>query len=163
MAYNYGKKFEEKFKSDWLKLDNSDCVRLKDIMSGYKKIKNVCDFICYLRPNTFYLDCKSLEGNTFNFSKLTQWDDMVKHMNKPGVNVGAIIWFIDHKVVCYVPIEEFVRLKKLGYKSIHIKMVDDYNFNVYRIPGVPKRLFIDSDYSVMNIIAESRFKELTNE
>lgn len=53
-------------------MPNSDCVRLKDIMSGYKRVKNISDFICYLRPATYYLDCKSLEGNTFNFAKLTQ-------------------------------------------------------------------------------------------
>lgn len=69
----------------------SDLIRLMDVMSGYKRVKNIADFICYKYPFIFYLDCKSLEGNTFNFSKLTQWDKMVEHMNIPGVNVGAII------------------------------------------------------------------------
>lgn len=59
--------------------------------------------------------------------------------------------------MCYVPIEEFIRLKKLGYKSIHIKMVDDTSFNVYRIPGVKLRTFIDSDYSIMEQIANEKY------
>lgn len=161
MAVNYGKKFEKRFEIDWLKIPNSDCVRLKDIMSGYKKIKNISDFICYLRPSTFYLDCKSLEGNTFNFAKLTQWDEMEKHVGIPGVNVGAVIWFINHDKVCYVPIEEFIRLKKLNYKSIHVKMIGDKDFNVFNIPSVKLRTFLESDYSVMSKIAENKFISLT--
>lgn len=35
---NYGKKFEEKFKGDFLKLDGSSLDRLYDVMNGYKAI-----------------------------------------------------------------------------------------------------------------------------
>ena len=31
---NYGKKFEAKFKGDWLKMPQSLCMRLLDVMSG---------------------------------------------------------------------------------------------------------------------------------
>ena len=160
---NYGKKFENKFQSDWLKIINSDCIRLKDIMSGYKKIKNISDFICYIYPYVYYLDCKSLRGNTFNFAKLTQWDEMEKHAYKPGVNIGAIIWFIDHNKVCFVPIEEFIRLRDLGYKSIHVNMIEDDAFNkVYEIPSRLIRLFMDSDYSIMKDIGDLHYLEYNN-
>ena len=162
MGYDYGKQFEHRFLNDWLKLENSDCIRLKDSMSGYKRVKNISDFICYIYPFTYYLDCKSLQGNTFNFAKLTQWDDMSKHVGISGVNVGAIIWFIDHSKVCYVPIEEFIRLKALGYKSIHVKMIGDSNFNVFEIPGKKLRVFIDSDYSIMKDIAYNKLQGENN-
>ena len=159
MAKNYGKEFEAKFKENWLSLVESDLIRLMDVMSGYKRVKNIADFICYKYPFIFYLDCKSLEGNTFNFSKLTQWDKMVEHMNIPGVNVGAIIWFIDHDKVCYVPIEEFVKLKKLNYKSIHVKMIGDKNFEVYEIPSTKLRTFMNSDYSILIDIANTKYNK----
>lgn len=160
---NYGKKFEAKFKGDWLKMPQSLCMRLLDVMSGYKQIKNPADFVCYKFPFLFLLDCKSLSGNTFNFAKLTQWEDMEKPIGVPGANIGAVIWFMEWEKVCFVPIEEFIRLKGLGYKSIHVNMIGDANFNVYEIPGKVKRFFIDSDYSVMLDIAEHDIYDLVKE
>ena len=45
MAKNYGKEFEQKFKEDFLKLEDSTIDRLYDTMNGYKSIKqlnNIC-------------------------------------------------------------------------------------------------------------------------
>ena len=158
MGYDYGKDFENRFREDWSKLSDADIVRLRDVVVGYKHIKNVSDFICTIYPFTYYIDCKSLYGNTFNFKKLTQWDEMEKHLHKKGVNPGAVIWFIDHSKVCYVPIEEFIRLKDLGYKSIHVNMIGNPEFNVYNIPSKKLRVFMDSDYSIMKEIAEEKFR-----
>lgn len=157
MASNYGKQFERKFKEDWQKVDNSDITRLYDITNGFKSISNVSDFIGYIYPYMYYLECKSTQGNTFPFSKLRQKDELKKKMNKRGINAGVIIWFIDHFRVCYVPIEEVLRLESLNYKSINVKMIDDDQFNVYNIPSIKKRLFLDSDYSIMTDIADKKF------
>lgn len=160
MAYNYGKKFEAKFKEDWLKIPNADITRLYDITNGFKKISNVSDFIGYIYPYIYYLECKSTEGNTFPLSRLTQKDELKKKVNILGTNPGVIIWFIDHNKVCYVPIEEILRLEKAGYKSVNVKYIGDSNFNVYAIPSTLKRLFMDSDYSVLKDIAHDRYTRM---
>ena len=36
MAQNYGKQFEQKFKEDFLRIPESTCDRLVDVMTGYK-------------------------------------------------------------------------------------------------------------------------------
>lgn len=160
---SYGKKFEYKLKQDWLKVQNSDITRLYDPTNGFKSISNVSDFIGYIYPYIFYLECKSTKGNTFNFKRLTQARKLIEKQHKLGVNSGIIIWFRDHHKVCYVPIEEYVRLKDIGYKSINIRMIEDESFNVFEIPSVSKRTFLDSDYSIMKEIAEQKFNEMKGE
>ena len=59
-----------------------------------------------------------------------------------------------------MPIEEYVRLEQLKYKSVNVKMIGDPNFNVYEIPGTLKRTFIDSDYSIMKDIAQQKFNKM---
>lgn len=55
-----------------------------------------------------------------------------------------------------MPIEECKRLREEGYKSINIKMLGDPNYKIYEIPSVKKRLFLDSDYTIlMNIAADN--------
>ena len=68
MPQNHGKKFEEKLKSDFLKIDGVSKDRLYDPVGGFKGIKNICDYIVYMYPNIFYIECKSHEGNTFPIS-----------------------------------------------------------------------------------------------
>lgn len=156
MASNDGKKFEQKLKQDWLKVPNADITRLYDTTNGFKSISNVSDFIGYIYPYLFYIECKSTQGNTFPFSRLTQLEKLAKKIGIKGVNPGAIIWFKDHNKVCWVPADEFVRLQNLNYKSINVKMIGDSQFKVYNIPGEIKRTFIDSDYSILRDIAEQR-------
>ena len=156
MASNDGKKFEQKLKQDWLKIPNADITRLYDTTNGFKSITNISDFIGYIYPYLFYIECKSTQGNTFPFQRLTQLEKLSKKIGIKGVNPGAIIWFKDHSKVCWVPADEFVRLKNMNYKSINVKMIGDSNFNIYEIPGELKRTFIDSDYSVMVDIARNR-------
>ena len=71
MADNYGKKFEKAF-STQLK-ENGYCFdRLKDDMSGWKGVSNVCDFIVFHNKTLFYIECKAVHGNTFNYSLLRE-------------------------------------------------------------------------------------------
>ena len=158
MATNLGKKFEAKLKEDWLKIQDADITRLYDIMSGYKSISNVSDFIGYIYPYMYYLEAKSTQGNTFPLSRLTQKDELIKKDGKKGINPGVIIWFIDHAKVCYVPIKEIVRLEANNYKSVNVKYIGDPSFNIYEIPGKLRRVFVDSDYSILKDIAEAKLK-----
>ena len=162
MAANYGKQFEQKLKEDWLKIPNSSITRLYDVTNGFKSIKNISDFIGYIYPFIYYLEAKTTQGNTFPLSRLTQSDELKKKVGILGVNAGAIIWFRDHCKVCYVPIEEFIRLENENYKSINVKYIGNPEFNVYEIPGKLKRIFIDSDYTILQEIAMKKYREMVN-
>ena len=147
MKQNLGKKFEEKFKNDWLKIPNSSIDRLYDTMNGYKTISQVSDFIGYVFPNIFYLECKSINGNTFPITNLTQYSKLVKKVGIKGVRVGVIIWYKEHERVSYVPISTLTEMIKDGKKSVNIKEID--NYRIVEIPSKVRRTFLDSDYSVL--------------
>ena len=148
MAVNYGKKFEEKFKQDWLKVAD-DLYRLPDQMNGYKTTsRNICDFIGYKYPNLYYLECKSVsKGNTFSIEKLTQYENMCKKVGIRGVRIGVVIWYIEKQRVIYVPISTITQMRKDGKKSVNLKEID--NYDVIEIPSELRRTFLDSDYSVL--------------
>lgn len=149
-----GKKFEQKFKNDWIvSYPHSFIYRLNDQLSGYKAVsKNICDFICFNDGILYLIECKSHQGSTFPISKLTQYDRLLSKAGLPGVRSGVILWMIDHKKVLYIPVSTFKKLKEDGKKSFNIKMVGDAEYFSLEIPGVAKRTFIDSDYSVMKTL-----------
>ena len=150
MALNRGKQFEVKFKQDFLDtVPNSTIDRLYDSVSGYKFISNISDYIGYSYPLIFYLECKSHLGNTFPLSNLTQYDKLISKVGIKGVRTGVIIWFIDHDKVLYVPISTITKLKSDGKKSVNIKYLNDDTYKIIEIPSTKKRVFLDSDYSIL--------------
>ena len=154
MSINQGKAFEQKFKEDFLKLPNSSLDRLIDVMSGYKYISNISDYIGYIFPNIFYLELKSIKGNTFPLVNLTQYDKLIKKAGIKGVRTGVIIWFRDHDRVLYVPIRTIEQLKKDDKKSVNIRTIFEEGYRTFEIPSKKKRVFLDSDYSILTELAE---------
>ena len=155
MPNNKGKAFELKMKEDFKKsFPNGTIDRIYDSVSGYKTISNVSDFIAYNYPNIFYLECKSHLGNTFPLTNLTQYDKLKEKVGIKGVRAGVVLWFIDHDKVLYVPISSITKMKADEKKSINIKMVEDKSYNIIVIPSVKKRVFLDSDYSVLANLEE---------
>ena len=121
---------------------------------GYKSISQICDFIGYIFPNIFYLECKSDKGNTFPIKNLTQYNKLLSKVNIPGVRAGAVIWFIDHGRVLYVPISTITKLIEDNKKSVNINTIFTKGYKVYEIPSVKKRTFCDSDYSCLTTLKE---------
>ena len=156
MPTNYGKAFETKLKEDFLKVEGSTIDRLYDPVGGFHGISNVSDFIGYIYPNIYYLECKSHNGNTFPLANLTQFDELKEKVGIPGVRAGVVIWFIEHKKVIYVPISTFIKLKEDGKKSFNIKMLGNEDYFSLEIPGKVKRLFIDSDYSILKNLKDGQ-------
>lgn len=156
MPTNYGKAFEAKLKEDFLKVEGSTIDRLYDSVSGFHGIKNISDFVGYLYPNIYYLECKSHNGNTFPLANLTQFDKLKEKIGIPGVRAGVVLWFIDHKKVIYIPISTFIKLKEDEKKSFNIKMLGNEDYFSLEIPGKVKRLFIDSDYSVLKNLKDGQ-------
>lgn len=150
MSYNYGKQFEKKFASDFLNtVPNSTLDRLYDPMGGYKFITNISDFIGFSQPSIYYLEIKSHAGNTFPFQNLKQYNKLIKKVNIPGVRAGVVLWFTNHDKVYYVPISTITKMKEDGKKSIHFEKSIQENYNIIVIPSKKKRVFLDSDYSVL--------------
>lgn len=147
MPVNRGKQFEDKFKQDMLKIEGISVDRIYDVVSGYKTISNICDFIVYKYPNIYYSECKSHLGNTFPLSKLTQYDKLVQKVGIKGVRTGVFIWFRDHQKVIYVPIKTITKMKQDGKKSVNITTIDKDGYRYYDVPSVQLRVFMDSDYS----------------
>jgi len=154
MAINRGKAFEEKVKSDLLKLGDVSLERLPDQMSGYKGSANVSDFTLYNYPYYFYIECKTTNENTFPLGGLTQYDKLLARKGRKGVRCGVVLWFVKHDKVVYVPIATFEKLKADGKKSVNVKMVGNDDYRIITIPSVKKRVFLDSDYSVLMTLDE---------
>lgn len=155
MAQNKGKQFEAKFKADFLKtLEDSTLDRLYDTTNGFKTIANISDFIGYKYPNIFYLECKSHLKNTFPLANLTQYEALKTKVGIPGVRAGVVLWFIDHDKIWYVPISTITKMIEDGKKSIHALKDIEAGYRILEIPSVKKRVFLDSDYSVLMTLSD---------
>ena len=156
MAVNRGKDFEGCVQSSVEQLENVSILRLYDPQGGYAAVSNPCDFIAFKRPQEYWLECKSTHANTLSiytapnpknkkygaFSN-TQWEGMLG-ATKKGVVAGGLVWWIDHDVTKFIPIQELEKLRKAGAKSIRYDL-DIPNSLI--IKGHKKRVYFDYDFS----------------
>lgn len=149
MAVNRGKQWEAKLKEDFSKLSGAYIYRVPDNMSGYKGITGISDFIGYKYPKIFFIEAKTVLGNTFPLTNFTQFDKMTAIPAEKGIHRGVMIWFQDHSAVLYVPLSTIAKMKSDGKKSVNIKKIDEEGYDYVRIPSTQKRVFLDSDYSVL--------------
>lgn len=154
MADEYGKKFELKLKEDFCKMGGSTIDRLYDPVGGFHGVSNICDFIGYKFPLIYYIECKTVKGNTFPIQRLHQYDKLLSKKGIKGAVVGAIIWFYEKDSVVFVPIETFEDLIRNGEKSFNLRKWqsndEDYAYKAIEIPSVKKRVYMDSDYSFLH-------------
>jgi penicillin-binding protein-related factor A (putative recombinase) len=153
MSKNYGKAFEEKFKKDFGLLEGSSIDRLYDTMNGYKSIKQISDFIGFIYPNIFYLECKSHKGASLPLANITQYENLKKKVGIPGVRSGVILWLYEKDKVFYVPTATVTKMKEDGEKSVGLRHIGQYR--IIEIPSVKKRVFMDSDYSILKELGEN--------
>ena len=146
MATNKGKKFEEVIKNAFEKVEGVSIDRLRDAPRKLKGVDNPSDFIVYKKPHEIYVECKSHKGNTLPFFCIRE--EQIKGMTEKakiaGVKCGVLIWYIDHDLTVWVPIDEVVSMIESGYKSINIKDLN-YPRNIIRIEGKKKRVYFDYD------------------
>lgn len=153
MAENRGKKFEGVIKEAFLKVPNTSVVRLPDPTSGYLGVRNISDFIVYHYPHQYFIECKSVHGNTLSihsndpkkwYGNITnnQWEGMWEMAHINGVIAGIICWWVDRDVTKFIPIQTLQRLKDNGYKSVKYT-IDD--LSVMNIPAKKKRVFFEYD------------------
>lgn len=154
MPTNYGKQWEVKVKEDLSILEGVSVDRIYDSVSGYKSVSNISDFISYLYPNIFYLEVKSIRGNTFPLKNLTQYEKLKTKVGIPGVRAGVILWYIDHSKVFYVPISTITKLKEDDKKSVNVKMIDEGEYNLKLVPSITKRVFPTCDYRILTTLKD---------
>lgn len=149
MAVSKGKQFELKVRSDLSKIQGISIDRLQDAMSGFKHMSNISDLIFYKYPFICYCEIKSHLGNTFPIANLTQYEKLIAKKGIKGVRAGVILWFRDHDLVLWVPIEAFEQLKIEDKKSINANKMNFDEYGIIIIPSQKKRVFMDSDYSIL--------------
>ena len=141
---NRGKDFEEQIRLSLESLPNVSFDRLPDPMAGYSGIRNICDFSMYHYPNMFFLECKSLYGNTLNFkSDITenQWNGLLEKSKLYGCIAGICIWYIDYDLTVFVKIQDLEKHKQSGKKSLNINEITGENsIDHFIIDGVKKRV-----------------------
>ena len=113
------------------------------------KLNIIADFIGYKYPLFYILECKSIKGNTFPLSNLTQYDKLISYSGHEGIRVGVVLWMIDHDTVFYIPVSTFKKLKEDNKKSFSIKYKGEDDYPHIIIPSVKKRTFLHSDYSCL--------------
>lgn len=150
---NKGKKFEDIVKQSFLKTLGVSIDRLRDVSysrvrgrtTHLKNVDNPSDFIVYKKPHEVYVECKSHKGNTLPFTCIRdeQIEGMMRKIQIPGVKAGILLWFIDHDLTVWIPIQEVVDWQIRGAKSINIKDLDYLKHIV--VTGKKKRVYYEYD------------------
>ena len=152
MVQNKGKAWEEKFKQDWKKtFPGTFIFRLKDQMTGYKETSgNPCDFLCYPGENKlFMVECKEHKGASIPFTAIPQYNRLLEYKDCKNTFPGVMLWLSEKDKVMWISITEMEKMIKDGKKSIGIKMLTDKSYNIIEIPSEKKRVYLDSDYTVL--------------
>lgn len=155
MAVSYGKQFENLVRNQFALIPESVIERLYDTTNGFKGITQPADFLAYIYPNFFYLEVKVVQtGNTFDLSRLTQYDKLIEKSGIHGVRAGIILWWVEKQTVAYVPVKTIQKLKEDGKKSFNLKYLSTQEYRGIVIPSKLKRVFMDSDYSILKTLQE---------
>ena len=85
MTQNKGKNFESIIKHAFLKVPGVSIDRIPDQTMHHKGACNICDFIVYKKPYEYYIECKTVHGNTLPFSNITdmQWTGLLAKSQIP--------------------------------------------------------------------------------
>lgn len=155
MSINRGKDFEKIVKNGFLKVKGVSIDRFQDQAFGYLGAINICDFLVYKYPYLYYLECKTLNINTFNFNMMItrgQWEGLTEKSKIEGVVAGFLIWFIAHDITIFISIQELTGLKNLNKKSLNIKDIIDNKVEHIKLKGTKKRIFFD--YDMQDLLSE---------
>ena len=148
MAINRGKQFEDVIRECMKRIPETTIIRMPDPTNGYLGIRNISDFIAYHYPHQYFLECKSVHGNTLPLSNITlhQWDGLIDVAQINGVVAGVICWWVDKDTTRFIPIEVLREIGKTEKRSIRFDHADN---RIIDIPGEKKRVFFDYDLSVL--------------
>ena len=139
--------------------------RLHDQMNGFAGSANISDFIVYKYPHEYYIECKSVHGNTLPFSNISknQWNGMLDKSKIDGVFAGVLCWWIDKDVTTFIPIQFLQMAKDKHFVSIPSDyetkwILDDYKYLPFNIIGKKKRVFFEYDMEEFFKITDIEYK-----
>lgn len=119
-------------------------------MNGYKETSgNPCDFLCFPGEKLFMVECKEHKGASIPFTAIPQYERLLEFKGLPKVFPGVMLWLSEKDLVMWISIVEMEKMVKDGKKSIGIKMLDEKSYNIVVIPSEKKRVYMDSDYSIL--------------
>lgn len=138
-----GKKAEEKIR-EWLDKPELGYSfdRFYDQMTGYYMTsRNICDFVCYKYPHTYYIESKSTYEDRFNFSMLTetQHNGLLEKSKIPGVYGLVIVLFATYQRAFIINIKDIKKLEDSNKKSLNIKKINKWDIPYAEIPTLPSR------------------------
>ena len=145
MAKNDGKAFEKLIREQFKAIRNVSVDRINDNV-GYAGAYNIADLIVYRKPYKYYIECKTVSGRLFQFTKinLKALEDMERETVKDGVRAYFIIWFKDlDKTIAISANEIYSKIYGEGKKSIGVKSFDDFDF--IELDGIKRRKFYNYD------------------
>lgn len=134
--YNDGKPFEDRVSSNFKK-HGIDFERLHDQMTGYKGSANTCDFIAYLYPHIFYIECKSCGDTDFDMLHAIrehQWTELIKKDAVPGTRAGYLVWMSKYKRLFWLSAFVANEYYKSGIKHITIEHFCKVGIEIEAIP-----------------------------
>lgn len=166
MAKNRGKQFENQIEGAFLKVSGVSIDRLHDQTTGYIGSSNICDFIVYKKPYEYYIECKSVHGNTLSIHSIPkpdkkgilhgfygnisdkQWEGLLEKSKIPGVTAGVMCWWVDKDVTRFIPIQVLDALRNTyGQKSIRYDLIFHHTDSpqIINLGGYKRRVFFDYD------------------
>lgn len=145
MSPNRGKQFENVIRKSFECVEGVSIDRLNDNTAGFKGVAGICDFIVYKEPYEYYIECKSVHGNTLPFRNITdtQWKGLMEKSQIEGVFAGIICWFADKNDTRFFPIQYLQKYRQLGCKSVAAFDESDDAVHPIQIKGKKKRVFYE--------------------
>ena len=85
---------------------------------------------------------------------IPQYERLLEYKNIPGVYPGVLLWLSEKDKVMWISIIEMEKMVKDGKKSIGLKMLKEKSYNIIEIPSVKKRVYLDSDYTILTSLKD---------
>lgn len=161
MAKNKGKGFEDAIRDAFEKYPLDVSIdRIPDQVTKFKGSTNICDFVVFSSPYQYYIECKSVHGNTLSIhsepkmgkdGKLhgfygnirdNQWEGLLRKSEIEGVIAGVMCWWIDYDQTWFIPIQVLEDAREYGEKSINIKHPYAQGY-WFPISGEKKRVYFE--------------------
>lgn len=166
-----GKPFEQIIRESFECVEDTSVIRLPDPVQGYLGYRNICDFIVYHKPYQYFLECKTVHGNTLPIHSIpkpdkrgklhgfygnitdTQWEGMLEMSYINGVIAGVICWWVDKDVTKFIPIQILNDEYEHGKKSVRFdsdlglgwQEGGKHFISVLELTGRKKRVFYEYD------------------
>ena len=168
---NRGKKFEKAIEDSFRLEPDVSIDRIPDQTTKFKHSTNICDYMVYRYPHMYYIECKSVHGNTLSIHSVpklgkdgklhgfygnisdAQWEGLLEKSKIPGVKAGVICWWIDKDITLFLPIQQLVAMsgwaKSVRYDILDIEPWKTDSYGIVELKGRKKRTYFEYDMALL--------------